>query len=298
MDRPQGEILVTLPLHDFFKFLTRRSLHMAGFIIVIMFVVIGCTAPYILTRPEEAWGTAYDLRKAFQPPSLDHPFGTDAYGRDMLNKVILGSRYSLIIAVGVVGLSLVIGVVIGLVAGYLGGAIGTTLMRLADMFLAYPPLLLAVALAAILGRGVLTTIIALAVSWWPWYARLMYVTVNSVKVAPYVEAAKAIGLGRTAIMFRHVLPNSLIPVLTQAMLDMGSAILEAAALSFLGVGVPPPIPEWGRLISEGWVYISKAYWISFFPGLALLITAIGFNLFGDAVKEYLNPRLRNIGGGL
>jgi peptide/nickel transport system permease protein len=212
----------------------------------------------------------------------------------MLNRVILGSRYSLIIAVCVVGLSLIIGVIVGLVAGYLAGIIGTVLMRLTDMFLAYPPLLLAVAFASVLGRGVLTTIIALAISWWPWYARLMYVSVNSVKSALYVEAAKVIGLSKFTIMTKYILPNSLIPVVTQAMLDMGSAILEASALSFLGVGVPPPIPEWGRLISEGWVYVSKAYWITFFPGLMLLVTVVGFNLLGDAVKEYMNPRLRSI----
>jgi len=279
---------------DFFKFLVRRPLYSAGFIIVVAFVIVGCIAPYILSKPEDAWGITYDLSKAFQPPSLEYPFGTDAYGRDVLNRVILGSRYSLIIATCVVSLSLVIGVIVGLVAGYLAGIVGTVLMRLTDMFLAYPPLLLAIAFASVLGRGVLTTIIALAISWWPWYARLMYVSVNSVKSALYVEAAKVIGLGKFTIMTKYILPNSLIPVITQAMLDMGSAILEASALSFLGVGVPPPIPEWGRLISEGWVYVSKAYWITFFPGLALLVTVVGFNLLGDAVKEYMNPRLRDI----
>ena len=279
---------------DFFKFLVKRPLYTTGFIIVVAFIILGCIAPYILTKPEDAWGVTYDLNKAFQPPSPEYPFGTDAYGRDMLNRVILGSRYSLIIAVCVVGLSLIIGVIVGLVAGYLAGIIGTVLMRLTDMFLAYPPLLLAVAFASVLGRGVLTAIIALAISWWPWYARLMYVSVNSVKSALYVEAAKVIGLSKFTIMTKYILPNSLIPVVTQAMLDMGSAILEASALSFLGVGVPPPIPEWGRLISEGWVYVSKAYWITFFPGLVLLVTVVGFNLLGDAVKEYMNPRLRSI----
>lgn len=278
----------------FFNFLAMKPLYMAGFIIVAMFVIVSCLAPYILTKPEDAWGVTYDLSKAFQPPSLENPFGTDAYGRDMLNRVILGARYSFTIAMSVIALSLVIGVTAGLIAGYLGGVTGTILMRVTDMFLAYPPLLLAIALAAILGRGILTTIIALTISWWPWYARLMYVSVNSVKSALYVEAAKVIGLSRWAIMTRYILPNSLTPAITQAMLDMGSAILEAASLSFLGVGVPPPIPEWGRLINEGWVYVSKAYWITLFPGLALLITAVGFNLLGDAMKEYMNPKLRDI----
>jgi peptide/nickel transport system permease protein len=267
---------------------------MTGFIIVISFLIIGAAAPYILTKPEDAWGISYDLNKAFLPPSLEHPFGTDAFGRDMLNRVILGARYSLIIAVGVVSLSFLIGVLVGVTAGFLGGAFGTALMRITDMFLAFPPLLLAIALAATLGRGVMTTIIALAISWWPWYARLLYVSVNSVKTAPFIEAAKVVGVGRISIIFRYILPNSLVPAITQATLDLGSAVLEAASLSFLGVGVPPPIPEWGRLISEGWVHITKAYWISFYPGLLLLITVVGFNLLGDGVKEYMNPRLRDL----
>jgi peptide/nickel transport system permease protein len=285
--------MIIIP-RDFLKFLTERPLYFTGFIIVLVFIVVGSIAPYILTKPEDAWGLTYDLENAFKSPSIEHLFGTDALGRDMLNRVILGSRYSLVIALSVVFLSLAIGIIVGLVAGYIGGAIGTILMRVTDMFLAYPPLLLAIALAAVLGRGIITTIVALAVTWWPWYARLMYVTVNSIKSAPYVEAAKVIGLSRWAIMARYIVPNSLTPVVTQAMLDIGSAILEAASLSFLGVGVPPPIPEWGRLISEGWQYIGKAYWISLFPGIALLLTVIGFNLLGDAIKEYMNPRLRNV----
>lgn len=281
-------------LINFLRYTRRRPLYMFGFIIVVVFIVIGSIAPYILTRPEDAWGLSYDVKNALKPPSLQYPFGTDEFGRDMFNRVLLGSRYSLLIAFSVVGLSLLVGVIVGLVAGYLGGWVGTGLMRVVDMFLAFPPLLLAIALAAVIGRGVSTVIIALAVSWWPWYARLMFVSTNSVKNSAYVEAAKALGLSGYAIMFRYVLPNSLTPVITQATLDLGSAVLEAAALSFLGVGVPPPIPEWGRLINEGWVLIDKAWWISLFPGLALLVTVVGFNLLGDAVKEYMNPRIRNI----
>ncbi len=165
-------------------------------------------------------------------------------------------------------------------------------MRITDMLLAFPPLLLAIALAATLGRGLLNTIIALAISWWPWYARLIYVQVNSIKNLPYVDAAKIMGLSSTSIMFKHILPNALTPVTVQAALDMGSAILEAAGLSFLGVGVPPPTPEWGLLVSLGWQSINRAWWISFFPGLAILITVVGFNLLADGVREAMDPRLR------
>jgi len=279
-------------LRTAFMIIRRNPVSMLGLIIVVAFVVIGIMAPYILTRPDEAWGLKYNLKERYLPPSTQHPFGTDEYGRDMFNRVLLGARFSLIIAVSVVGLALLIGVPIGLVAGYIGGSIGTLLMRITDMFLAFPPLLLAIALAATLGRGLENAIIALAISWWPWYSRLVFVQVNSIKNLPYVDAARALGLSRTRIMFRHVLPNALTPVTVQSALDMGSAILEAAALSFLGIGVTPPTPEWGLLVSLGWQSINRAWWISFFPGLAILVTVVGFNLLADAVREALDPRLR------
>lgn len=279
-------------LRIMFRMIRRNPVSMLGLIIVVTFVVVGLIAPYILTRPEEAWGIAYNVKDRFLPPSLQHPFGTDEYGRDMFNRVLLGTRFSLMIAVGVVGLALLIGIPIGLIAGYVGGKVGTALMRITDMFLAFPPLLLAIALAATLGRGLTNTIVALAISWWPWYARLIFVQVNSIKSLPYVDAAKVMGLGSLTIMFKHILPNALTPITVQAALDMGSAILEAAGLSFLGVGVPPPTPEWGLLVSMGWQSINRAWWISFFPGLAIVITVLGFNLLADAVREAMDPRLR------
>lgn len=277
-----------------FKLIRRNIVSTIGLVIVIAFIILGIIAPYILTAPSDAWGLSYNVSNRFLPPSLTHPFGTDEYGRDMLNRVLLGARFSLIIATGVVGLALFIGILIGLISGYVGGAIGTILMRITDMFLAFPPLLLAIALAATLGRGLENVIIALAISWWPWYARLIFVQVTSVKNLPYVDGARVVGVGETTIMFKHILPNVLTPVTVQAALDMGSAILEAAGLSFLGIGVNPPLPEWGLLISLGWQSINRAWWISFFPGLALVITVLGFNMLADAVREALDPRLRNI----
>ncbi len=285
-------MISTTELRIIMKVIRRNPTALAGLVIVTCFVVVGIIAPYILTKPEDAWGLAYHISQRYLPPSPQHPFGTDAYGRDMFNRVLLGTRFSLIIAVGVVGIALIIGVPVGLVAGYLGGRVGTALMRVTDMFLAFPPLLLAIALAATLGRGLLNTIVALAISWWPWYARLIYVQVNSIKNLPYVDAARITGLSSTSIMFKHVLPNALTPVTVQAALDMGSAILEAAGLSFLGVGVPPPTPEWGLLVSLGWQSINRAWWISFFPGLAILVTVVGFNLLADGVREAMDPRLR------
>ena len=291
MDRPKGEFM-TSEVRTMFMLMRRNVVSMIGFIIVIAFLIMGIISPYILTKPEDAWGTTYDVSKRYLPPSLEHPFGTDEYGRDMFNRVILGARFSLIIAIGVVGLALVIGVPLGLIAGYSGGRTGTALMRITDMFLAFPPLLLAIALAATLGRGLENAILALAISWWPWYARLIYVQVNTVKSMPYVDAARVLGLGSFTIMFRHILPNALTPVVIQASLDMGSAVLEAAGLSFLGIGVQPPTPEWGLLVSQGWQSINVAWWISFFPGLAILVTVLGFNLLADFAREFMDPRLR------
>ena len=277
-----------------FRLIRSNPVSLAGLIIVVGFVILGILAPYITPKPGDAWGSEYHPEERFLPPSWEHPLGTDDMGRDMFSRVILGARFSLIIAVGVVGLALFIGIPIGLIGGYYGGVIGTVLMRITDMFLAFPPLLLAIALAATLGRGLVNAIIALAISWWPWYARLIYVQTNSVKNMPYVDAARVIGVGGFTIMFRHILPNALTPVIVQAALDMGSAILEAAGLSFLGIGVKTPTPEWGLLVSEGWISINRAWWISFFPGLAILITVMGFNLLADAIREAMDPRLRRI----
>ncbi|MEM3805848.1 MAG: ABC transporter permease [Desulfurococcus sp.] len=279
---------------DFLRFILLRRIYLAGFTIVVTFIIIGVLAPYIVTMPEDAWGVTYHPEKRFKPPSLEHPLGTDALGRDLLNRIILGTRFSLVIGVSVVVIALLIGIPIGLVAGYFGGKISAVVMRVADMFLAFPPLLLAIAFASVLGRGILNTIIALALSWWPWYTRLIYIQTTSVKSSAYVDSARIIGLSPIVIMFKHIFPNVITPVATQATLDIGSAILEASALSFLGVGVPPPTPEWGLLIGEGWQYISRAWWVSLFPGLAILIVVLGFNLLGDALKEYMDPRVRNL----
>lgn len=293
MDRPKGKVMSKW-FTSFFKFLLYRKIYLVGFAIVATFITVGALAPYIVTKPEDAWGVKYDPERALKPPSLEHPMGTDALGRDILNRVILGARFSLVIGISVVLLALLIGIPVGLVAGYFGGRISAVLMRLADMFLAFPPLLLAIAFASVLGRGVSNTIIALALSWWPWYTRLAYVQTTSVKSLAFIDSARILGLKTPVILFKHVLPNVVTPLVTQATLDIGSAILEASALSFLGVGVPPPIPEWGLLISEGWQHITVAWWASIFPGLAILVVVLGFNLLGDALKEYMDPRVRNI----
>jgi peptide/nickel transport system permease protein len=282
------ELKVTL------RTIRQNPVSLVGLIIVVAFIILGILAPWITPRPEEAWGAVYYMDRRLQYPSSNYAFGTDEMGRDLLSRIILGARFSLIIAVSVVGLALLIGVPIGIISGYSGGSLSSAMMRITDMFLAFPPLLLAIALAAVLGRGLENAIVSLAISWWPWYARLAYLQTSRVKSYPFVDAAKVVGVGKLSIMFRHIMPNSLTPVIVQSALDMGSAILEAAALSFLGLGVQPPTPEWGLLVSEGWMYINKAWWISLFAGLAILVVVLGFNLLGDALRESMDPRLRLI----
>ena len=272
--------------------IVKKPISLVSLLIVVSFIIIGVSAPLTVPYPEDAWGLTYNVEKRFLPPSIEHLFGTDALGRDVFSRVLLGSSFSLIIAIGVIGLSLIIGVPVGVVAGYYGGRVGTTLMRITDMFLAFPPLLLAIVLAATLGRGLLNLIVALAISWWPWYSRLVYVQTNTVKNMPYIDSAKIAGLPSFKIMTKHIIPNALTPTFVQAALDMGSAILEAAGLSFIGVGVKPPTPEWGLLVSEGWQSINYAWWIAFFPGLAILVTVVGFNLLADALRESADPRIR------
>ncbi len=276
-------------------FMFRRShAGLIGFGIVFSFIIIGIVAPYVVPYKDDAWGMTYHPERVLRPPSLEFPMGTDHLGRDMLSRILLAARFDLIISIGVVGLALAIGVPIGMIAGYIGGRIGTILMRLTDTFLAFPPLLLAIALATTLGRGLITAIIALAISWWPWYSRLMYIQVTSIKNTPFMDSARLAGLSITKIIVRYLLPNTVTPIIVQAGLDMGSAILEASALSFLGIGVTPPTPEWGLMISDGWSYINKAWWISLFPGLMLVVVVLGFNLLADAYREYSDPRLRRI----
>jgi peptide/nickel transport system permease protein len=280
------ELKVTL------RMIRQNPVSLVGLVIVVAFIILGILAPWITPRPEEAWGAVYYMERRLQYPSSNYIFGTDEMGRDLLSRIILGARFSLIIAVSVVGLALLIGVPIGIISGYSGGSLSSAMMRITDMFLAFPPLLLAIALAAVLGRGLENAIVSLAISWWPWYARLAYIQTSRVKSYPFVDAAKVVGVGEFSIMFRHIMPNILTPVIVQSALDLGSAILEAAALSFLGLGVQPPTPEWGLLVSEGWMYINKAWWISLFAGLAILVVVLGFNLLGDALRESMDPRLR------
>ncbi|MBC7093527.1 ABC transporter permease [Candidatus Bipolaricaulota bacterium] len=233
---------------------------------------------------------AMDFDALLSPPSATHPMGTDVLGRDLLSRVLYGSRYALLIGMGVVVLQMVLGGILGLVAGFAGGVVDGLIMRAVDIVWSIPGLVLALALAGALGGGIGVMIIAIAVTGWGQFTRLLRGQVLSLRELDYVTAAYALGASRTRILFRHVLPNTLGPVVVYTTLEMPAAILSSAALSFLGVGAQPPIPEWGALIADGRGLISFAWWVSTFPGLAIMITALGFNFVGDGLRDVLDPR--------
>ncbi|MDP9274150.1 MAG: ABC transporter permease subunit [Chloroflexota bacterium] len=232
-----------------------------------------------------------ELGSRLRPPSSEHWLGTDSLGRDIASRILYGARISLIIGVVVVATAGVVGTVIGLVAGYAGGLVDEALMRLTEVFLAFPALILAMAIAGALGPSLTNAIIAIAAVTWAVYARLTRGQILSLRRREFVEAARAIGATRTRIVLRHLLPNALAPLMIQASFDLGSSIIAAAGLSFIGFGAQPPTPEWGVMISEGRNYISTQPWLSLFPGLAILLAVGSFNLLGDGLRDAFDPRL-------
>ncbi|MEW5866639.1 MAG: nickel transporter permease [Bacillota bacterium] len=271
----------------------RNPLTRAALIVVIGLVVVAIFAPLLAPYPEHARGLA-NPREKLLPPSLAHPFGTDELGRDVLSRVIFGTRISLQIGVLAVGLSLLIGVPLGVVAGYAGGKVDEAIMRITDIFLSFPPLLLAIAIAAFLGPSLRNAMIAIAIAWWPWYTRLLRSQAISTRERPFVAAAKAIGTSGFRIVTTHILPNCMGPVIVQASMDFGSVVLTSAALSFLGLGAQPPTPEWGLMLSTSRNYFLTAWWYSMFPGAAMFITVLVFNLLGDGLREILDPKTRRL----
>jgi len=259
-----------------------------GAAIVLALVVVAIFAPWIAPYSP----TRINLRERLQPPSGKHLFGTDDAGRDILSRVIYGSRVTLRICALVVGLTLVIGTLLGLVSGFFGGWVDELVMRVSDVFLAFPALILAMAIAAALGPSLENAIVAMVAIWWPRYARVTRGQVLSIREIDFVAAARAAGASSFRIMLRHILPNCISPVVVQATLDLGEVVLTAATLSFIGFGAQPPTPEWGAMVSVGRNFLRDYWWYTTFPGLAILITVMGFNLLGDAVRDILDPRLR------
>jgi len=266
----------------------KNRLALFGFFIVGLLVFVAVFAPLIAPYSP----TKMSLRDRLSPPSLSHLFGTDDAGRDILSRVIYGSRITLRICLVVVGLTLGIGTLLGVLSGYMGGWIDEMIMRLTDVFLAFPALILAMAIASALGPSLEHAVIAMVVIWWPRYARVTRGQVISIREIDYVTAARALGASSSRIMLYHILPNCTSPIVVQATLDLGEVVLTAATLSFIGFGAQPPVPEWGAMISVGRNFLRDYWWYPTFPGLAILLTVMGFNLLGDAVRDVLDPRLR------
>ena len=261
----------------------------AGGLVAAAIVAAALLAPLIAPYPADA-GTATHPFSVLRPPSAQHWFGTDNVGRDIFSRIIYGARISPLVAVIVLAIACVIGVALGVAAGYAGGWLDEAIMRVTDIFLAFPPLLLALALAAVLPATLTSLIIAIAVTWWPWYTRLVRGQAASVAGRPYIESCRALGIPRHRIILRHVLPNSVTPLIVQVSLDVGGVILTASALSFLGLGAQDPTPDWGLMVAEGQNYFTTSWWVVTFPGLAILVTAFAFNLLGDGLRDLLDPK--------
>lgn len=275
----------------FLKLIFRNKLTGISFIVIGLLVLVAIFAPLIAPCPSEGLGDI-NLDNVFLRPSLLHPFGTDEMGRDILSRVIFGTRISLVIVTVTISLALLIGVPIGLISGYYGGIIDEIMMRITDMFLSFPPILIAIVISSFMGPSLENVVIAIVIAWWPWYSRIIRAQVISLKERPFIKASKCIGSSDWYIMFSHILPNVIAPVIIQASLDMGSVILTVAALSFIGLGAQPPEPEWGLIVSSGRSYLMDAWWYSTLPGLVILVTVLSFNLIGDGLREVLDPRTR------
>jgi len=234
-----------------------------------------------------------NLANRLQPPSAEHWFGTDDYGRDIFSRVLSGARISIQVAAVVLGIAVTLGTLIGAVAGLLGGWVDAVLMRLTDLFLAFPALVLASAIGAALGSNLTNTMLALSMVYWPWYARLARGQVMALSQRDFVQAARALGMSDASILRRHMLRNILPILLVQISLDVGYVILYTSALSFLGLGAQRPEPEWGLMLNDSRRFVQTAPWTMFYPGLALTLAVLAFNLLGDGLRDYLDPRLRS-----
>ena len=269
-----------------FAILTRNPLSLVGLILVTLIVFAAVFADLITPFPEHA-GAVVDFTNFNQPPHWPNIFGTDLVGRDLFTRVIFAFRISLILAAAVLVIAVPIGVTIGLMAGYLGGWTEYVLMRITDIFLSIPPLVLAMSIMGLLEPTLTNGMIAVTAMWWPWYTRLIYSITRSEREEGYVLAAEVIGASKLHIMFFEILPNCVPSIVTKMTLDFGFVILIASSLSFLGLGVQPPTPDLGSMVADGAKYLPDSWWLTVFPGLAILLAVFGFNLIGDALREIL-----------
>jgi len=277
-------------LRWFWEGLKENRLALLGGLILVFLCVVAILAPWI--SPYDP--ARIDPQAVLLPPSWSHPLGTDNLGRDLLSRMIWGTRISLEVGLISVGIACVVGTLIGGVAGFYGGWVDTLLMRLVDVMLCFPTFFLILAVIAVLEPSIWNIMVVIGITSWMGIARLVRAEVLSLREREFVLAARALGLPKGRILVRHILPNALAPVLVAATLGVGAAILTESALSFLGIGVQPPTPSWGSILAVGKDYIEVAWWLSLFPGLAILVTVLGYNLLGEGIRDAVDPRLRGV----
>lgn len=266
-----------------------NTLSMVGLAGIIVLCIIAVIAPYVVPFPEDATGNMRATAR-LEPPDSTFYFGTDHVGRDVYSRVLMGTGLALKVGAVIIFLASAIGVTVGVVAGYFGGWVDDVLMRITDIFLTVPALVLAIAVTAALGKGMINVMIGISLVWWPGFARLSRSTVLSLREELFVEAARSIGVANSRILFRHVVPNTLSPIVVKMSTDYGFAVLTAAALGFIGLGAQPPTPEWGAMINGGRDYFPESWWVSTFPGMAIFVMVFCWNLLGDGVRDLLDPR--------
>jgi len=269
----------------------RNRLTTLGLGIVVLFLLVAGFAPYLVPYPGDVTGAVHTAER-LQPPGPAHALGTDEVGRDVLSRLLDGTRVSLAIGAIIIAVAMAIGVPLGLAAGVMGGWVEEAIMRTTDVFLAVPGIVLAIAIVTVLGPGIAHAMVAISLVWWPGYVRLVHGRATALRGSMFVEAARALGAPWRRVILRHVLPNLLTVIVIKASMDMGMAILTAAGLGFVGVGAQPPIPEWGEMISAGQPYLPTWWWLSVFPGAAIVVTVLGFNLLGDGLRDLLDPATR------
>ncbi|MEW6326301.1 MAG: oligopeptide ABC transporter permease [Thermodesulfobacteriota bacterium] len=273
---------------DFWRRFKRHRLGLIGAIIVFILFAVSLAAP-VLSPYDPSY---IDIKSILEPPSYEHPLGTDQLGRDVLSRIIWGGRISLMVGFVAVGIAMVIGVFLGAVAGYYGGYVDTIIMRFVDIMLCFPTFFLILAVVALLEPSIWNIMVVIGATGWMGMARLIRAEILSIKERDYVLAARALGSSHARIIWRHIVPNAMAPVLVAATLGVAAAILTESALSFLGIGVQPPTPSWGNILTAGKDSIEVAWWLSFYPGMAILITVLGYNLLGEGIRDAIDPWLR------
>lgn len=268
-----------------------NPLSMFGLTLLLIILVIAFVAPAVVPFPEDAEGTMRAIDR-LKPPGAPYWFGTDNVGRDIFSRLLMGTGLALRVGLVIIILATAIGVTVGAVAGYTGGWVDDLLMRITDIFLTVPALVLAIAVTAALGKGMINVMIGISLVWWPGFARLTRSLVLGLREEAFVEAARSIGVSHRRILFQHILPNTLSPIIVKMSTDFGFAVLTAAALGFIGLGAQPPTPEWGAMINDGRDYFPDKWWVSTFPGMAIFLMVFSWNLLGDGVRDLLDPRAK------